>query len=427
MAGEADAELSVTAASGAAPAIRPPPGRPAGPGFLAGYVVAQVGAFLSFLPLLQILLPLKAEQVAGGGRVQLLGLVAALGALAGGAANLVAGHFSDRTGSRFGRRRPWLLAGCLATMLSYGLIWQAHGPLALAGSVVLFQVAFNVMFAPLVALTPDRVPTADRGWVAGLLALGHPLGLIVGGLVIGSLITDEAQRYAVLALMVGLAVIPFALVLRDPQAPPTEPGRAQGDGAPSPHRRNFWLGWIARALAVAALSIAQTYLLFFLQDALHYAGRGLGRPEQGVARLGVVFGALNVLAALAAGRISDRIRRRRALVIGGALAMAAGLAGVMLATSWPAMLAAYAVFGLGAGCHTAVDFALMTELLPSRDRPARDLAILNLSNIAPQVLAPVLGGLLIGLPGADIRWLFAAGAVCAGLAAAIVGLMRGVR
>ena len=419
MAGEPDAERTVVVA-GVAPA------RAAGPGFLTGYVIAQVGAFLSFLPLLQILLPLKAEQVAGGGRVQLLGAVAALGALAGGGANLIAGHLSDRTRSRFGRRRPWLVAGCIGTALSYGLIWQAHGPLALAASVVLFQVAFNVMFAPLVALTPDRVPTANRGWVSGLLALGHPLGLIIGGVVIGSLITDQGLRFGALALMVSAAIIPFALVLHDPQHLAAEPTAAT-DAAPSPHRRNFWLGWIARALAVAALSIAQTYLLFFLQDALHYGARGLSRPEQGVARLGVVFGVLNVIAALAAGWISDRLGRRRALVIGGALAMALGLAGVTLATSWPMVLGAYAVFGLGAGCHTAVDFALMTELLPSRNRPARDLAILNLSNIAPQVLAPVLCGLLIGLPGADIRWIFAAGAVCAALAAGTVGLMRGVR
>ena len=144
MAGGPDAERKIIDASSRASRGD----RPVGRGFLAGYVIAQVGAFLSFLPLLQILLPLKAEQVAGGGRVQLLGSVAALGALAGGLSNLVAGHFSDRSRSRFGRRRPWLLAGCAATVVSYGLIWQAHGAVALAVSVVLFQVAFNVMFAP---------------------------------------------------------------------------------------------------------------------------------------------------------------------------------------------------------------------------------------------------------------------------------------
>lgn len=392
--------------------------------FLFGYVVAQTGAFLSFLPLLQILLPLKAEAVAGGDRVQLLGAISAAGALAGGGANLLAGHFSDRSRSRFGRRRPWLVAGAGLTALSYGLIWAAHSPLALTAAVAAFQIAFNILFAPLVALTPDRVPVANRGWAAGLLALGHPLGLIIGGLVIGSLIRAEGLRFLAMALMVSVAIIPFALRLRDPQVPGAG-AAGEGRGPPSPHRRNFWLGWVARALVVAALSVAQTYLLFYLQ-----AGGRAGapaRPEQGVADLGVVFGTLNILAALAAGRLSDRLRRRRAFVIGAALALSAGLCGVALAPGWPALVAAYALFGLGAGAHTAVDFALMTELLPSRDRPARDLAILNLSNIAPQVAAPLLAGLLIDLPGADLRWIFAAGALSAGLAAGAIGLMRGVR
>ena len=401
--------------------------------FLFGYVVAQVGAFLSFLPLFQILLPIRAEQIAGDHRVQLLSVISAIGALAGGGANLVAGHLSDRTRSRFGRRRPWMLAGLAATLVSYGLIWRAHSPAGLIAAVALFQVSFNTLFAPLVALTPDRVPMARRGMASGLLALGQPLALIVGGVVIGTAIVDEGQRYAVLALMVALAIGPFALMLHDPGPRPISdfaltPAISSSSAPVSvPSALNFWLGWMARAFAVAALSIAQTYMLFLLQDGLHYTALGLGRPEQGVSRLAIVFGAVSVLAALATGRLSDRLRRRRPLVIFGAIAMAIGLGGVTLAPNWAVMLGADAVFGLGAGCHTAVDFAMMTELLPSRDRPARDLAILNLSNIAPQVVAPILGSVLIGLPGGNIRWIFAAAAVSAAVAAAVVGSMRQVR
>ena len=409
------------------------PVQPSSRAFLFGYVVAQVGAFLSFLPLFQILLPIKAEQIAAGHRVQLLGVIAAIGALAGGAANLVAGHLSDRTRSRFGRRRPWLVVGLAATLLSYGLIWRAHSAAGLIAAVALFQVAFNVLFAPLVALTPDRVPTARRGMASGLLALGQPLALIIGGVVIGAVIVDEGLRYAVLALMVALAIGPFALTLHDPGPVPiaglasTPDNSCSSPPASAPSARTFWLGWVSRAFTVAALCLAQTYLLFFLQDGLHYTALGLGRAEQGVSRLAIVFGVLSVAAALAAGRLSDRLRRRRPLVIFGAVAMAAGLGGVTFATSWPAMLGAYAVFGLGAGCHTAVDFAMMTELLPSRDHPARDLAVLNLSNIVPQVVAPVIGSLLIVLPGGDIRWIFGAAAVSAVLAAAVVGSMGRVR
>jgi MFS family permease len=363
--------------------------------------------------------------MAGADRVQLLAQISAAGALAGGAANLAAGYLSDRTRSPLGRRRPWILAGAALVAVSYGWIHWASSPLALLSGMIAFQIAFNMLFAPLVALAPERVPVQQRGLAAGLFALGSPVGLVLGSVVIGSLITDEAARFAALAAMVLAAIIPFAILIGPD--PPARESVETAAGGPAFAWRNFCLGWAGRALVVTAYSLVQTYLLFYVEDALHYGARGLGRPEAGVAQLGLVYGPVNCIMALAAGRLSDQRRLRRPFVILGALAVALGMAGLALAQDWPQALAAYALFGLGAGCHTAVEFALMTELLPSRERFARDLGLLNISNIAPQVLAPLAAGALMGLPGADIRWVFLAGGACAALGAVATAAMRGVR
>jgi MFS family permease len=55
------------------------------------------------------------------------------------------------------------------------------------------------------------------------------------------------------------------------------------------------------------------------------------------------------------------------------------------------------VLGIGFGAYTAVDFALITEVLPDAADRAKDLGVINIANALPQVLAPVLAAAVLGL------------------------------
>jgi MFS family permease len=63
--------------------------------------------------------------------------------------------------------------------------------------------------------------------------------------------------------------------------------------------------------------------------------------------------------------------------------------------SLPLIIAAGAIFGLGYGAYQSVDWALVADVLPSRDDFARDMGAWNIALSLPQVIAPVLGGPLI--------------------------------
>jgi MFS family permease len=63
--------------------------------------------------------------------------------------------------------------------------------------------------------------------------------------------------------------------------------------------------------------------------------------------------------------------------------------------SWPAALAAAVVMGCAYGIYTAVDFALITEVLPTAVDRGKDLGVINIANALPQVFAPVLAGVLL--------------------------------
>lgn len=393
--------------------------------FLGGFAFANVGAFVSFLPLFQILLPLKAVEIAPHAAEQLMAAIAAIGAAVAGGANLAAGWLSDRSGSRYGRRRPWILGGAVGVVASYGLIWRAGSPLGLLLAFVAFQIAFNALFAPLLALIPDRVPASARGWASALAALGHPLGTALGALAIGTLVVGEGDRYLALAAIVLVTTVPFALGLSaDPPRSPVTRAATTPIWSRRYLSREFVLGWAARSCVTTAFSIVQLFLLFYVQSLLR--AEPAHAAERGVALLGVIFGVTTAVASLVFGCVSDAVGRRKPFVVGGALTVGAAMLALAAAPSWPVAVAAYGLFAVGAGSHAAVDFALMVGLLPSHDHAARDLGLLNLSNIVPQIAAPLLATLILTMPGANIHWVFAAGGIVAALGAGMVTAMRSV-
>ena len=394
---------------------------------LGGFTVAMIGAYIAFLPLLQILLPIKAAEIAPNEATTLLGELAALGAVAAGVSNFVVGWASDRTRSRFGRRRPWIIAGLIGVVASYAAIWQAHSVLAVLCAMASFQVAFNMMFSPLLALVSDNVTRAKRGWAAALIGLGKPIGTVVGTVVVGGVFLQEGRRFQALAAMVVLAIAPLAFRLRDNPLPASS-GRTSGSPKRHAHRwlsSNFILACLSRMLVIMTFTVAQLYLLFYLQAVL--PGASLREAERDVTNLAIVFGTVSAATGLMVGRLSDRTGRRKPLVLWSTAAIGVAMAALAAAPSWPTAVAAYALFAAGSGAHGAVEFAMIVDILPSRERAARDLGVLNISNIVPQIVAPLAVTLIVSLHVSTMQWAFGGAAVGAFGGAALIALMRGVR
>ena len=400
-------------------------------GFIAGYTLAQVGAYISFVPLFQVLLPLKAAGIDPLHKTVLLSQVGLWGAVVAAVANLVAGAVSDRTRLRFGRRRPWLLAGALGTLAAYWLIYRAEDAAGLLVGVIAFQLGFNFMFAALLAVMADRVPDAQKGMVSALFSLGYPLGTLVGTSVIGGLIVGSGARFAAIGLVLIITLIPFALALKDTPAepradPPGLMARLKSLSIAPLADRDFALAWSGRFLVILAFVVAQGYTLYFLQDMPGVRRPGQA-PEQELAVLTAISALANIVLSLASGLLSDRLQSRKLFVTVGALAIAAGITGFALAPGWQTALAAYILYGCGAGCYYAVDMALVTQVLPSVRDAGKDLGLINLSNALPQVMAPLLAVWLVQVAGADLRALFLVAAVSAALGGLIVLPIRGVR
>jgi maltose/moltooligosaccharide transporter len=100
----------------------------------------------------------------------------------------IIGHYSDRTWSRFGRRKPYFLAGAIAACFGMMLMPNAGAlsaalPAVLmgAGMLMIMDASFNVAMEPFRALVADKLPSAQR-----TLGFSVQTALIGIGAVIGS-------------------------------------------------------------------------------------------------------------------------------------------------------------------------------------------------------------------------------------------------
>ena len=141
--------------------------------FIALYTLAFISTTLLFLAPQLVTLALKVNALVGTEQApNSLSLVAGVGALLAMVSNPFFGRLSDRTSSRFGMRRPWIVGGLLGGSLGVLVVALAPNvPVVLLGWCIA-QVCFNALLAALVAVLPDQVPPAQRGSVAGVLGIG---------------------------------------------------------------------------------------------------------------------------------------------------------------------------------------------------------------------------------------------------------------
>lgn len=364
------------------------PTAPVGAAWTASLSLATLAVFMAFLTPIQILLPLQLEQVDPTHKAAALSWVTGVGAFVAMAANPVAGALSDRTTSRYGRRRPWILAGAVAGAAGLLLTAAQHTVAGILVGWCLAQAGLNALLAGVTAPVADQVPVRQRGAVSGWTGICQSLGLVVGALLVTQAVTGVVPGYLLTAAVTVALSLPFVLGFREPVLPreqrPPRMRIALLWISPSRHPDFGW-AWLTRFLINLGNAVGTLYLLYYLTDAVHYP-----HPGDGVLVLTVVYTLAAAATAIPSGIVSDRTGRRRFLVLVSCVVMAAAAMLLAAVHTWPSALTAAAVLGGGFGIYLAVDQALITQVLPAAADRAKDLGVINIANSAPQVLAPAI-------------------------------------
>src|SRR5579883_1468111 len=444
-----------------------------------------------------------------------LALVTSPGLLVALVSNPLAGMLSDRTAGRWGRRRPYILGGTLLNIVGLFLMAVAPNIITLMMALCLTQLANNTAAAPFHAYLPDLVNEEQRGTAAGIMGLAQIVGIILGALVTGMLLSIDPvlkaqsssaangalSTYSTQLLIVYgiIALVMFALMLLTVLAvsePPWQrsaaeamaPGASAGwlaryrrqvgegvlalalivivlvvsllalqaagitidlNGAHLAHsdtqsannaniaingvllmvllivtiwaarlfdfrpRRDPDFAWVAgtRLLMMLGINTVQAFLQYYFHDVL-----GSQHQETDASNFVIILTLTAAVTTFFGGWLSTRYGRKRMVYLSGGFMSAVAaifislnflVAGGVLSDAIGLFIAlgGGAVFGLGYGAYLSVDWALVADVLPSKERYARDMGIWNIALTVPQVVAFVIGSLLLSIAApASVRY-----------------------
>jgi len=133
----------------------------------------------------------------------------------------LAGMLSDRSMSKFGKRRPYILIGTLLNVIALIAIGASPTYWFLFAWVVFSQVASNIAHGATQGFIPDLVPEDRRGRVSGIKAVMELLPIIVIGFTIGKLLAD-GRLWPAIAVQIALLVIAMAISMFVREKPRTD-------------------------------------------------------------------------------------------------------------------------------------------------------------------------------------------------------------
>ena len=312
------------------------------------------------------------------------------------------GTISDYTVSRWGRRKPYILIGSLLDVVFLAAIALSQDLVAIAVFVALLQFSSNFAQGPFQGYVPDLVPAPQVGLASAMVGMMQILGNVAGFIIAGIAVALDQFALGLIALGVLelLTMLSVVIRVREGTAPKSRQGRPwtaiglEAWGTDILQERSFlWL--VASRLAVLMAGGVLTNLAIF------YLSRSLGmtQEEAGLAFIPMVgLVALGtVIAVVPAARASDRVGRKKVIYVSCAVG-AIGLALVAIAPSFPLALLGTVIFGLSTGIFLAVDWALMTDIIPKASS-GRYMGLSNVATASSGVLAVAIGGTLMDLVG----------------------------
>ena len=331
----------------------------------------------------------------------MIGTTTALVVLAGAILSILiqptVGYLSDFTVSRWGRRKPFIVVGSLLDVVFLLGIAFSNTLLALGAFLALLSVSTNVARGPFQGYVPDLVAEKQVGLASALVGMMQVVGNVAGVLLATFAVQAGSLPVALIAVAVVELVTMASVVLRVGNGLPPRPreGRswvriARETWATDILQEHSYL-WL---LASRFLFLTAGGILFNL--AVQYLSQVHRLPQNEAAgaqrTMSILIVIAIVIVAVPAARLSDRFGRKPVIYVSCGIGAVAMLLGALAPNLAVAYLAAV-LYGIGGGIFVAVDWALMTDLIPR----ASSGRYMGLSNVATGASGPVsvaVGGII---------------------------------
>lgn len=385
-------------------------------------LIGNGGMMLALMTPAVLLLTFKMIEIDPDGYTSSYGVVAAIGALFALIGNPLGGALSDRTNNAFGRRRTWILIGPLvgsAAILYIGFateIWQVIVGWAIA------QLFFNFGMAAYTALIPDQVPPEKQGTMSGIAGLVVIIGMGIGMVMMMLLTSISSETKWTIVSIIGIAAPVISLFLiREGKVELTPVVKEKqslverlGQIYPNPRKfPAFTWAIFSKFLLMMGYS-SSLYLTVMLVNRMGFTE---AEATASVGTINLISMLAMAVTSIFGGVLSDKFGKQKPFLYGSAIIMVAGIIAFAFIPQYSVYIVASAIIGLGGGCFTAVDMALVSRILPRKEDAAKDFGLMNVANALPQSIVPAIAPILLAIGGWSFFYLFLALCVVAGMLA----------
>jgi MFS family permease len=366
-----------------------------------------------------LILPDLVQQLVGShDKGKALSLLEGIGTLMAVVWQPMMGAVSDRSRSRFGRRRPFIVGGTLGDVIFLTGLALSGSYWLLVIFYFLLQTASNTAQGPYQGMIPDVVPEEQRGTASGYYGLANLLGLLFGTVVAG-LILSHAGRPAAVGSIIALLLVTMVMTI----VFVPDRTRATMDSFSSPlqvvwttfsaplaYPSFMWL-MASRLLILMGIVGIQSFTFFYVGDTFFH-GNSRATTNATTAVVGLVI-LLAIIVTWPAARISDRVGRRPLILVGGSVAAVGVLVLVFGGYQWmpgsvlgplaaalhvPKLvaqtLAAGMLIGAGLGAFLSVDWAFITDVIPA-EQAGLFFGFSNIATAGSGIIARFVAGFLL--------------------------------
>ena len=301
---------------------------------------------------------------------------------------------SDRTSSRLGMRRPWMVLGLVGGSLGILVVALAPSIAVVLVGWCIAQLSFNALLAAEVAVLPDQVPAAQRGLVAGVLGICVPIASVSGTFLVKLFTGNQLARFLVPCAIGGFFILLFVVTLKDRRLDQADkPAWSMREFASrfyvKPRKSpDFSWAFASRFMFVLAYAFLATYQAYYLLAKIGTAKADV--PQQ---------------------------------IFLGTLAQSV----IAVASNFNGFLIGMAISGLGFGVYVAVDLALVVDVLPDKDNAAKDLGVFNMAGALPFSIAPGIAPAILAIGNGSYGVLDGVAGACAIIGAVAILPVRRVR
>ncbi|MBN1836675.1 MAG: MFS transporter [Spirochaetales bacterium] len=326
------------------------------------------------------------------------------------------GALSDRTRTRMGRRRPYILVGSILALIFFVLIpytnlYQVLGLMML--TVILMNLSMALFRSPVIALMPDITPSKFRSQANGIINFMGGLGalLVYFG---GKSLYDRniALPFVVGGLVMFGASMMVVLFIREPEVvESSEEGRRLSLAASFRELRANLKDVFAgeRSLLFVLLSILFWFIGFNSIETFFtsYARFHLDIPESTGAMILGFFSVTFMVMSLASGFLGSRFGRRRTIRVGIVVLVVILIASLFLRSFWP-LAAVFVVGGIGWALINVNSLPMVVDMT-TLAKVGGYTGLYYFFSQAANIIAPPAAGALIDAFGYPALMVFASG------------------